>query len=131
MRNLSPTCGFFTIVTIQWRRETINFGLIYGNWSSLKNNIWIETLFLQHMCIRFWFEAFSYCSVLETFAIEFQNYFNHDWVEFRVFCRNMPRFFDFISACTEICKNCSKNIPLFDSWFVMYSGLFLKRAGLF
>ena len=41
----------------------------------------------------FWIEVFSYSSVTETFAIEFQNWFDHKCNDFGVFCWNVPRLF--------------------------------------
>ena len=41
------------------------------------------------------------------FAVGIQNWFDHDWVIFGVFCWNMPRFVDLISAWTKICKKWS------------------------
>ena len=44
---------------------------------------------------------------METFAIGFQKWFDHEWINFGVFCSEMAPFIDFISVRTEICKKCS------------------------
>ena len=36
-------------------------------------------------CFGFWFEVFSYCTLTETFAFGFQNWFDHEWIDFVVF----------------------------------------------
>ena len=53
------------------------------------------------------FAVFSYCSITKGFAFGFQSRFDNDWVLFGVFCWNMPRVVDFITAWTEICMNYS------------------------
>ena len=50
---------------------------------------------------------FSYCTLTETFAIGFQKWFDHERIDFGVFCWEMAFFVDFISVWTEVCKNCS------------------------
>ena len=56
------------------------------------------------LCFRLWIEVFSFCTLTETFAIEFQKWFDHEWIDFGVFCWKMASFVDFISARTKICK---------------------------
>ena len=56
---------------------------------------------------RFYIEVFSYCTFTETFAIGFHKWFDHEWIDFGVFCWEMASLVDFISVWTEICKNCS------------------------
>ena len=65
-----------------------------------------EMSFFQ-LCFRFSIEVFSYCTLTETFALGFQKLFDHEWIEFGVFCWEMASFVDFTSVWTEICKNCS------------------------
>ena len=55
-------------------------------------------------CFRFQNEVFSYCSLTETFANGFQKWFDHEWIDFWVFCWKMASFVDFTSVCTDICK---------------------------
>ena len=62
-------------------------------------------LSLFHLWVTFQVEVFAYCNLGETFENGFQNWFDHDCVIFGVFCCNMHRFVDFISAWTEICMN--------------------------
>ena len=62
--------------------------------------------FLQ-LCFRFYIEVFSYCTLTETFAIGFQKWFDHEWIDFGVFCWESASLVDFISVWTEICKRCS------------------------
>ena len=57
------------------------------------------------LCFMFWIEVFSYCTLTETFAIGFQKWFDHEWIDFGVFCWKMASFVDFICVCTDICKN--------------------------
>ena len=57
------------------------------------------------LCFKFQVEVFSYCTFSETFAIGFQKWFDHKWIDFGVFRCNMAFFVDFISACAEICMN--------------------------
>ena len=56
------------------------------------------------LCFRLWIEVFSFCTLTETFAIEFQKWFDHEWIDFGVFCWKMASFVDFISVWTKICK---------------------------
>ena len=59
------------------------------------------------LCFMFWIEVFSYCTLTETFAIGFQMWFDHEWIDFGFFCWKMASFVDFLSVWTEMCKNCS------------------------
>ena len=45
---------------------------------------WNEFFF--QLCFRLWIEVFSFCTLTETFAIEFQKWFDHEWIDFGVFC---------------------------------------------
>ena len=82
------------------------------------------------LCFRFQIEVFSYCTLTETFAIGFQKGFDHEGIDFDVFCSKMASFVDFITLRTEICKNCW-NVILFDNieffrcllWGVIWSVL--------
>ena len=38
------------------------------------------------LCFRFSIEVFSYCTLTETFALGFQKWFDHEWIDFAVFC---------------------------------------------
>ena len=53
------------------------------------------------LCFRFYFEAFLYCSLTETVAIGFQKWFDHEWIDFVIFCWKMASIVDFISVWTE------------------------------
>ena len=70
-----------------------------------------------YSCLRYWSGSFSAAfQVLdwsflvlhfdETFAIGFQKWFDHEWIDFGVFCWKMDSFVDFISVWTKICQNC-------------------------
>ena len=54
---------------------------------------------------------FSYCTLTETFAIGFQKWFDHEWIDFGFFCWEMASFADFISVWTESCRKCSIVFP--------------------
>ena len=60
---------------------------------------------------RFFIEVFSYCTFTETFAIGFQNWFDHKWIDFEGFQWNMAFFVELSSLWTDICKNCSNLFP--------------------
>ena len=51
--------------------------------------------------------SFSYCTFTGTFAIGFQKWFYHEWIDFGLIRWEMAFLVDFISAWTEICMNCS------------------------
>ena len=88
------------------------------------------------LCFRFQIEVFSYCTLTETFAIGFQKWFDHEWIDFGVFCSKMASFVDSISLRTEICINCSivilfDDIDFFRCLVWGYFGPFLKMLALF
>ena len=87
---------------------------------------WNEFFF--HLFFRFQIEIFSYCTFTETFAIGFQNRFDHKWIDVWVLSRNMVFFVDFISVWTEICKNCWK---LFPFWWHQFISITSFRDTLF
>ena len=60
-----------------------------------------------HLCFRLWIEVLLYCSVTKAFAIGIKTCFDHDWFNFGVSCRNMPRFVNFIYAWADVCMSCS------------------------
>ena len=53
-----------------------------------------------NLFIKFEIGFFSYHFFAETFAIGFKNWFLHKWIDFEVFCLNIPRGLDFESAGT-------------------------------
>ena len=77
------------------------FDLLLKFSSYLNEGIWLQLLFcfiimmnlvspvdgmsFFHLCFRFWFEVFSYCTFTETFAIGLQNWFDQKWIDFGVF----------------------------------------------
>ena len=61
----------------------------------------------SQLCFRFYIEVFSYCVLMETFAIGFQNWFDHESIDFWVFRSELASFVNFKSLSTEICKSCS------------------------
>ena len=98
------------------------FDLVLKYCSDLNEGNWLQLLFHFFVlmgifalviglsvfnCVLGFRLKISYCSVREMFAVGIQNCFDHDWVIFEVFCWNMPRFVDLISALTKICKNWS------------------------
>ena len=73
------------------------------------------------LCFRFWIEVFSYCTLTETFAIGFQKWFDHERIDFGVFCSKMASLVDFVSVWTEICKNCSFSFLFWQhQWFSIF-----------
>ena len=49
----------------------------------------------------------SFLVLTETFAIGFQKWFGHKWIDFGVFCWKMASSVYLLSLWIEICKNCS------------------------
>ena len=74
---------------------------------------------------RFYIEVFSYCFLMETFAIGLQKWFGHKWIDFAVFCWEMASLVDFISLWTEICKRWS---IVFLFWRNQFFSFFYLRA---
>ena len=99
----------------------IDLVLKYG--SDINEGKWLQLLFyfivlmgivasvigmrFFQLCFRFQIEFFAYCTFTETFAIGFQKLFDHEWIDFGVFCWKMVSFVGFISVWSEICKKCS------------------------
>ena len=129
------------------------FDLVLKYGSDINEGNWLQLLFCFivlmgifvcvigmscfQLCFRFLIEVFSYCTLTKTFAIAFQNWFDHEWIDFGFFCWKMASFVDFISVWTEICKNCSIVILFwghqffFNFQFEGYSGLFFKKPCTF
>ena len=87
--------------------------------------------------VRCWVEFFSYCSVTEALAYGFHNWFDQEWVEFRVCSVGIG-----LSRRFHICMDLSlqkllkyhsllTTSNLFDSLFEGCSGLFPKCASTF
>ena len=74
-----------------------------------------------YLWVKFWVDVFSYCSVTDTFAFGFQSLFHHEWINFGVFCWNLPCFANFMSAWTEFYTNCSNVVFLTTSIFSIVS----------
>ena len=53
--------------------------------------------------LGFRLKFFSYCTLTETFAIGFQKWFDHERIDFGVFCWELAFFVDLISVWTEVC----------------------------
>ena len=103
------------------------FDLVLKNCSDINEGNWLQLLvhFIVLMgvvssvigmsffllCFRFLIEVFSFCTFTETFAIGFQNWFDHKWIDFEVFQWKMAFFVDFLSVWTDICNNCSNLFP--------------------
>ena len=88
----------------KWRKlVTASVSLHFiGGYSCLR--CWNE--FFQR-CFLFSIEVFSYCALTETYAIGFQKWFDHEWIDFGVFCWKLASFVDLICVWTEIFKKCS------------------------
>ena len=79
--------------------HVIDLVLKYG--SDINEGNWLQLLFyfivlmgtvasvigmsFFQLCFRFWIEVFSYCTFTETFAIGFQKWFDHQWIDCEVF----------------------------------------------
>ena len=122
-------CRKFFFWLAETRKSLIILRCIYANnlvlkyGSDIKEGSWLQLLFyffvlmgivasvigmsFFQLCFRFQIEVFSYSTYTEMFAIGFQKWFDHGWIDFGFFCRKMVSFVDFISVWTEICKNCS------------------------
>ena len=103
------------------------FDLVVENCSDINGGNWLQLLFhfivlmgvvssvigmsFFFLCFRFLFEVFSFCTFTETFAIGFQNWLDHKWIDFDFFQWNMAFFVDFLSVWTDICNNCSNLFP--------------------
>ena len=53
---------------------------------------------LIHLWVRFHVEVFSFYTSTETCAILFQNWFDHDWIDFGVFLIDCSSFVNLKSA---------------------------------
>ena len=114
-RRLEKTLNFLRCIHV------IDLVLKYG--SDINEGNWLQLLFcffvligmvasvigmsLFQLWFRFQIEVFSYCSLTETFAIGFQMWFDHERIDFGVFCWELASLVDFIYVWTEICKICS------------------------
>ena len=89
-----------------------------------------------HSCLRYWneffqlcfmfsIEVFSYCALTETYAIGFQKWFDHEWIDFGVFCWKLASFVDLICVWTGICKK-SSIVILF--WRHQFFSMFSLRG---
>ena len=102
-------CSCLKCVSGLWRLEkTLNFSrcihvidLLLKYPSELNERNWLQLLFdfivlmgivasvigmSFFSCGSDFIEFFSYCTLKETFAIGFQKWFEHEWIDFRVFC---------------------------------------------
>ena len=87
------------------------FDLVLKNCSDINEGKWLQFLFhffvlmikvswdigvsFFLLCFRFLIEVFSFCTFTETFAIGFQNWLDHKWIDFEFFQWNMAFFVDF------------------------------------
>ena len=115
LRRLEETLNFLSCIHV--------FDLVLKYGSDINEGNWLQLLFcfivlvgmvasvigmsFFQLCFMFEIEAFSYCTLTETYAIGFQKPFDHEWIDYGVFCWEMASFVNFISVWTEICRNCS------------------------
>ena len=66
----------------KWRNLVTASLLLHCNDGYSYRRYWNE--FFQ-LCFMFQIEVFSYCTLTETFAIRFQKWFDHQWIDFGVF----------------------------------------------
>ena len=115
LRRLEKTLTFLRCLHV--------FDLVLKYGSDINEGNWLQILFYFFVIIGIvasviWMSffsavfqvldrSFSYCTLTETFAIGFQKWFGHEWIDFEVFCSKMVSFVDFIPVWTKICNNCS------------------------
>ena len=100
-------------------------------WKKLVTACFLVDCVDWYSCLRYWNEFFAAVfQVLdwsflvlhsdETSAFGFQKCFDHEWIDFGVFCWEMASVVDFISVWTETCKNCSTFSFLTSSIFFQF-----------
>ena len=110
LRRLEKTLKFSEMRTCPWPGAEI---WSYGPDKNERN--WLQFLFcfnvftgkaasvigmrLFQLCFRFKNEVFSYCTLTETFAIGFQKWFGHEWIDFAVFLEK--DFFRWTTICID------------------------------
>ena len=120
LRRLEKTWSF-------WDAYIYMFDLVFKTCSDINEGNWLQRLFQFFVligvvswdigmsfflfCFKFLIEVLSFCTFTQTFAIGFQNWFDHKWIDFEVFQWNMAFFVDFSSVWTDICKKCSNLFP--------------------
>ena len=128
LRRLEKTSNFLRCIHV------IDLVLKYG--SDINERNWLQLLFyfivligivvsligmsFLQLCFRFQVEVFSYCTLTETYAIGFQKRFDHEWIDFTVFCWKKASFVDLLSVWTKICKNCSIIVLFWGNQFFRY-----------
>ena len=80
-------------------------------------SVFIKSFFM--LCFRFQIEVFSYCNLTEGFAIGFQKWFDHEWIDFGVFCSKMAFLVYFISLWTEIWNKMLKCLSHCQVWMFL------------
>ena len=128
--------------TLDFLRRIHVFDRVLKCGSDIDEGNWLQLLFhfvlvvivaslirmsFSRLCFRVYIEVFSYCTLMETFAIGFQKWFGLQWIDFRVFRSEMASFVDFISVWTKICKNSSIFIGF---WQHQNSSMFSVRGNL-
>ena len=115
LQRLEKNLEVFEMHTCHWPGAQIWFK---HKWGKLVTASLLLDFIDWYSCLRYWneffqlwfrfyFEVLSYCSLTETFAIGFQKWLDHEWIDFGVFCWELASLVDFISVRTEICKRCS------------------------
>ena len=115
LRRLGKTLNFLRCIHV--------FDLVLNYGSDINEGNWLQLLFylivlmgvvgsdigmsLFSYVSGFRLKFFSYCTLTETFAIGFQKWFDHEWIDFGDFCWQMASSVDLLSVWIEVCKNCS------------------------
>ena len=128
-------------------RKDLNFlrwihvsGLVLKFWSDLSEWNGIQFVFLNHrfdeyscsvkcnnffISVLFWVAVFSYCPFTALFVIGFQNWFDHEWKNVRVFGLKYGNSADFIfhlcfdwhyKKCSIACLFWLRQIASINSW---------------
>ena len=89
------------------------FGVVLKYALDINEGIWLQLFFYLivlmgivasvmgmsfiRLCFIIYIEVFSYCTLTEKFAIGFQMWFDHEWIDFRVLLEN--GFFRWVHIC--------------------------------
>ena len=97
LRRLEKTLNFLRCIHV--------FDVVLKQALDINEGIWLQLFFhvivlmgivasvmgmsFIRLCFIIYIEVFSYCTLTETFAIGFQKWFDHEWIDFGVFCWKM------------------------------------------
>ena len=73
----------------------------------VKTNAAFFEMSLLHLWVMIQVEVSSCCNFTEKFAIQFRNWFDHEWMDFELFLFKYAFFVVVISTLTKFCNDCS------------------------